>query len=440
MTRALSVALLVAVSGAGLAGYNLLSGAEPSTEFRVAQVEYGPIVSAVIATGTVNAVKTVQVGSQLSGQITELLADFNTPVRAGEVVARLNAETLEGKLRQSNADVTAARASLEMRRAELEKARAQIETAKASGVNAAAKISKATATLRNAEREERRAQDLFRRGAASNTAADRAETASQTAEAELSAARAEQTSASAALASAEASYKVVQAQIAIAEAEVQQKTAAMQQVSADLEKAVIRSPIDGVVIQRSVDVGQTVAASLQAPTLFTIAQDLRQMEVHVNVDEADIGRISVGQSVIFKVNAHPDTDFRGEVAQIRLASQTLQNVVTYIVVVGAPNSELKLLPGMTATVRIVTAERENVLKVPNAALRFRPAGGEEGAGEGPRIYLLKPDGGSTAATVQVGITDGRFSELLGGATAGQTIIVGARPVTAAGPPRPRLGF
>jgi HlyD family secretion protein len=438
--RAFSVALIVALGGAGVAGYNLLSGAEPSTEFRVAQIESGPIVSAVVATGTVNAVKTVQVGSQLSGQIAELLADFNTPVQAGQIVARLNAETLEGKLRQSNADVTAATASLAMRRAELEKARAQIETAKASGANAAAKISKASATLKNAEREERRAQDLLRRGAASNTAADKAETASDTAEAELSAARAEQASALAALASAEASYRVVQAQIAIAEAEVQQKTAAMQQVRVDLDKAVIRSPIDGVVIQRSVDVGQTVAASLQAPTLFTIAQDLRQMEVHVNVDEADIGRVSVGQPVAFKVNAHPDTDFRGEVAQIRLASQTLQNVVTYIVVVGAPNSELKLLPGMTATVRIVTAEREKALKVPNAALRFRPAGVEERPGDGARVYLPKPEGGSILVPVQVGMSDGRFTEVLGGVTAGQSVIVGARPATAAAAARPRLGF
>ena len=439
MTRLFTVALLAVVAGGGVAGYNLLSGAEPHADFRLAQIEAGPIVSAVAATGTVNAVKTVQVGSQLSGQIAELLADFNTPVTAGQIVARLNAETLEGKLRQTNADVTAAAASLDMRRAELEKARAQIETAKASGANAAAKAARAEATLRNAEREERRAQDLLRRGAASNTTADKAETASDTAEAELLAARAEQASAAAALDSAEAAYKVVQAQIAIAEAEVQQKTAAMQQVRVDLEKAVIRSPIDGVVIQRSVDVGQTVAASLQAPTLFTIAQDLRQMEVHVNVDEADIGRVSVGQPVSFKVNAHPDTDFRGEVAQIRLAPQTLQNVVTYIVVVGAANSELKLLPGMTATVRIVTAEKESTLRVPNAALRFRPPG-EERPPEGSWIYLPKPEGGSVAAQVKLGITDGRFTELLGGASAGQSVIIGTHPSSGNRAPRARLGF
>jgi HlyD family secretion protein len=351
-------------------------------------VDTGTIVSAVSATGSVNPVVTVLVGSQLSGQITELLADFNSPVKSGQVIARLDADQIAARMAQAQADLKAAEAALVMQRAQSERARAEVDTARANVANNRANIVRSEAVLKDAERDYQRKSDLLKRGAGTAADTDRAETAVDTARAQLVQARAQLDAAAAAHEAAQAAMKVSESQIVAAQAQIAQREAAIQQVQVDLDHAEIRSPIDGVVIQRSIDVGQTVAASFQAPELFRIAQDLRRIEIWASVDEGDVGRVQAGQDVTFTVTAFPGTTFRGEVMQVRLGPQTIQNVVTYTVVIAADNPDLRLLPGMTATVRIVSDRRDNVLRVPNAALRYRPPGApgvaEETAAAGPQ--------------------------------------------------------
>ena len=240
---------------------------------------------------------------------------------------------------------------------------------------------------------------------------------------------------------AEAQLRVTEAMLKNAAAQVVQNEAALRQAQVDLERTFIRAPVDGTVVGRSVDVGQTVAASLQAPTLFTIAQDLRNMQVDTNVDEADVGRVKVGQAATFTVDSFPGRVFTGEVVQIRKAPLVVQNVVTYDVVVTAKNPEQRLLPGMTANVRIVIEQKESVLQVPNAALRFRPAGmeapererparpgggsGRGGGGPAGRVWVLGPDGKPAALTIQLGIGDGTYTEVAkGDVKEGQQVIVG----------------
>ena len=366
--------------GAG-AGFLILTAAffiwgrgEPPPAYRFAKVEEGALVAAVNATGTVQAVVTVQVGSQTSGQIAELLVDFNSQVKSGEIIAKIDSEQIEARLRQMEADHEASKANLAIQRATVERMKSDIENAKAAHSAARHQTTRAEVQFKDAERDHARKQDLVKRGAATVAETDRAQAAYDAARVQVSANKAQEDQASAAISSAQAAYRVAEAQVKSAEALVLQRQAAVEQVRVEFDRATIRSPIDGVVVLRNVDLGQTVAASLQAPTLFTIAQDLKEMQVHASIDEADIGKVAVGQGTTFTVSAHPTLTFRGTVEQIRLAPQTIQNVVTYVVVVAADNRDLKLLPGMTATLRIVSDQRDRVAKVPNAALRFRPAG------------------------------------------------------------------
>jgi HlyD family secretion protein len=383
----LPTALLLLAGGAG-AGFLFYAQAEPPPRFRLAKVDTGTIVSAVSATGSVNPVVTVLVGSQLSGQIRELLADFNSPVKSGQVIARLDADQIEARMAQARADLKAAEASLVMQRAQSERARAEIDNARANVANNRANVVRSEAVLKDAERDYQRKSDLLKRGAGTAADTDRAETAVDTARAQLVASRAQLEAAAAAHEASQAAMRVSESQIVAAQAQMTQREAAIQQVQVDLDNAEIRSPIDGVVIQRSIDVGQTVAASFQAPELFRIAQDLRRIEIWASVDEGDVGRVQAGQDVTFTVTAFPGTTFRGEVMQVRLGPQTIQNVVTYTVVIAADNADLRLLPGMTATVRIVSDRRDNVMRVPNAALRYRPPGApgvsDEPAAAGPQ--------------------------------------------------------
>jgi HlyD family secretion protein len=362
--------LLVAVAAG--AAYVYAGQAEPPPKYRLAKIERGPITSTITATGTVNPVISVIVGSQLSGQIVELKADFNTQVKANQELARLDTELIEARLLSARADLMSAEAAVEMQKAQIEKAEADIDNLRAQ--------------LATAESDAVRREALARTGSGSASDAEKARNTAVATRAQLR--------------SAEATLKLTQAQLQNSQATVAQRSAAVKQVEVDLKRSVIRSPIDGVVVQRNVDVGQTVAASLQAPTLFTIAQDLRQMEVHATIDEADIGRVRNGLEVTFTVNAYPNDRFVGRVAQVRLAPTNVQNVITYTVVIAADNAQLKLLPGMTATVTVVAERREDVMKVANAALRYRPpgrpsavsapagegaapsAGGEPGAGGG----------------------------------------------------------
>ncbi|HJQ57264.1 MAG TPA: efflux RND transporter periplasmic adaptor subunit, partial [Vineibacter sp.] len=319
--------LLVAAIAGG--AYVYASQSEPPPKYRLAKIERGPITSSITATGTVNPVISVIVGSQLSGQIVELKADFNTQVKANQELARLDTELIEARLLSARADLLSAEASVEMQKAQIEKAEADIDNLRA--------------LLATAESDAVRRDSLARTGSGSASDAEKARNAAVSTRAQLR--------------SAEATLKLTQAQLQNSTAAVAQRSAAVKQVEVDIKRSVIRSPIDGVVVQRNVDVGQTVAASLQAPTLFTIAQDLRQMEVHATIDEADIGRVRNGLEVSFTVNAYPNDRFVGKVAQVRLAPTNVQNVITYTVVIAADNGQLKLLPGMTATVTVVADRR-----------------------------------------------------------------------------------
>ena len=364
-----TLAGLVVIVAATLAYfYSGETAAKP--QYRLARIERGAIVSAVTASGTAQALVTVQVGSQLSGRIKELLVDFNDRVKKGQIIARLDIDHLTARLQQAEADHKAAVAMLAMQTAQQEKARHDVALA-------TAQLQKVKAALVEAKREVARKSRLASRGFGARADAEKAVTALRQAEADIAAAEAQ-------LAGAGASLKVATAQRAGARATVAQRQASVMLVKVDLQRSEIRSPIDGVVIERSVDVGQTVAASLQAPTLFTIAQDLRQLEIHASVDEADVGRIAVGQSASFTVAAFPNRTFDGKVKQIRLAPKEEANVVTYTVVISAGNPDSLLLPGMTANIRIVSERRKAALKVPNAALRYRPPGA--GAGINPGAF------------------------------------------------------
>jgi HlyD family secretion protein len=353
-----------------------------ASSFRLAAVERGPITSAVSTTGTLNAVITVLVSSQVSGQIKELLADFNSEVQAAQIIARIDPETFEARMRQAEAELAVAKANVTIQRAGIERAQKELANAVASLNSAKAQTEKAQVTLGNSRRNRDRRKALYQSGAVSESQTDDAQTAHDQALAQLKSAEAEERASESLVATREAALKSAKAQVDYALEQVRQKEAALNQAAIDFEHTFIRSPVDGVVIERAVDVGQTVAASLQAPKLFTIAQDLRQMQVEADVDEADIGRVSVGQPAAFTVDAYPGREFAGTVLQIRMAPRNVQNVVTYTVLVSADNPDKRLMPGMTANIQIVTAKRQNVLKVPNSALRFRPAG-EEVRPQGP---------------------------------------------------------
>jgi len=371
----LLVAVAVAVSVAIILYFYVgNNGNQPS--FRLTQVERGPIISSVSSTGTVTPVTTVQVGSQVSGQIRELYVDFNSKVQEGQVIARIDPENFEARVRQADAELAVARANVAIQRAAVERTQAELENGYAALAAAKAQTEKARVVLVHTKRDLDRKRALHQQAIISKSQIDDAVAAHDQAHAQLSAAEAQEQAQISIVLSRKAQLKMSQAQVEHALAQMKQREAALHNSKIDLEHTVIRSPLDGLVIQRNVDIGQTVAASLQAPTLFTIAQDLRNMQVDTNVDEADIGQIQVGQRVTFTVDAFPGREFIGQVEQVRKASQTIQNVVTYTVVVSAENQDQHLLPGMTANVQLVIYERQSVLKVSNAALRFRPSNTE----------------------------------------------------------------
>ncbi|HEX8766115.1 MAG TPA: efflux RND transporter periplasmic adaptor subunit, partial [Candidatus Acidoferrum sp.] len=295
-----------------------------------AKVERGDIHDVVEATGTINAVITVQVGSQVSGTISKLFVDFNSRVHKGDLVALIDPALFKGAVQQASADLENARANLMAARANLEKAKAAFVQAKA---------------------DYDRTVGLTEDGIMSQQ--------------QLDLSKANYDSANAAVGGA-------QANVTQAEAQVTQKEAALAVAQTNLNYTVIRSPIDGTVVARNVDVGQTVAASLQAPTIFTIAQDLKKMQVYAKTDESDVGNIKVGKEVTFKVDAFPKETFRGMVSQVRMNATTVQNVVTYDTIIDFANPDLKLFPGMTAYVTIPVATVQNALKLPNTALRYKP--------------------------------------------------------------------
>lgn len=363
--------LIIAVVAALL----LFSGKGGATRYQTEAVTRGEIVQSVSATGTVNPVTTVLVGTQVSGKIKALYADFNSVVKKGQLIAQIDPALFQ----------------------------AAVDQAQASLANAKANLVKNQATLVDAQRTRDRYKDLLARHLVSQSDLDTAET----------------------------NYETAKATVDASGTQISQAQAALSQTETNLVYTRIVSPVDGTVISRNVDIGQTVAASFQTPTLFTIAVDLTKMQIDTSVDEADIGAVAMGQDAEFSVDAFPEDTFRGSVFQVRNAATTIQNVVTYDVVVQVGNPDLKLRPGMTANVNIITSRAKDVLRLPNAALRFNPplpggtavrrpeAAGAEGAGgaprgpRGPAVWILDK-GQPRRVPVKVGISDGNDTQLLEG--------------------------
>jgi HlyD family secretion protein len=412
----LIAAAVVALAAAGGAWYAMRGADTP--QYRTATIERGNVTATVSSSGQVMPVTQVSVGSQVSGQIRDLFADFNSEVKAGQLIAQIDPQLIEFQVRQAQAD--------------LEAARSQVLIAQANVLASQAAVSRAQVDLAQAERDLGRQRDLVAKGFIAQSEADRAQSLVNTS--------------TEALRGAQAQAKVTAAQVQAAQATVQQRNAALAQAQTNLSRTRITSPVDGIVIKRAVERGQTVAASLQAPELFVIAQNLRDMRVEVSVDESDVGRIKSGQKASFTVDAFPGMTFEGQVDQVRKAPLSANNVVTYVAAVNFANVDGRLLPGMTANVRIVTDARQDVLKVPNAALRVRlpdaepmdkasdatkniaqnpqgtkaeaqkrpqsAAGGRLAASGRGRVFVLDANGQPRAVDVRLGLTDGTSTELL----------------------------
>jgi HlyD family secretion protein len=395
--RRLGVILGVAAIGLAIGGYVFFNGERKApVRYRTAGVERGSVVSIVSATGTINPVVSVQVGTQVSGMIKSLHADFNTRVKAGDTVAVIDPEPFKARRDQ-------AAGNLEMARSNVARARADLAQRK---------------------RERDRVQALVAQEFVSQNDVDVALT----------------------------NYQSAEAQLRVSEAQVKQAEAALNSAELELKYTVIRSPVDGIVVARNVEVGQTVASSFATPNLFLIALDLTKMQVDTNVSESDIGGMTAGKEATFTVDAYPGVRFSGAIRQVRLAPINVQNVVTYNVVVAVDNQDLRLKPGMTANVSIVVAQKDQVLKVPNAALRFSPPQSEraEGAsgggkavvtdtsgsgqfgasfgdsgGQARKVWKLAADGEPESLIIHTGISDGISTEVLDGpVAAGDMVVVG----------------
>ena len=353
---------------------SFFSASVDAPAYRTVAVERGDIVETVQAAGTLNALVLVEVGSQISGQVKELSADFNSPVTQGQVIARVEPEIYEAKLAQAQAEVEMAETMVSVQRAQIERDRAAVENAKAAEEAGKAETMRAEVALDDAKQELERKRPLAEHNVVSAGDWERVQNAHRSAQAQVTASRAQELSKAAAIRAAEAALNMAEAQLTNTQAQVKQKKAALLQAQIDVDRTYIRAPVTGTVVYRAVSGGQTVAASLETPILFTIAQDLTQMQVEASVVEADVSRFKVGQPVTFTVDAYPDRLFTGTVKQIRKAPKTIQNIVTYVVVISTENPDEVLLPGMTANLQVVVAKREGVLKVPNMALRFRPPG------------------------------------------------------------------
>lgn len=394
--KRLFIALLLAALAGGafvFAGRHEQGGAVAQSGYRTVLPDRGTIIAQVSTTGTVAPTTTVIVGSQLSGQVVEILADFNSEVKTNQVLARLNSDQIRARLDAARADHQQARANRAVQDAQMEKAKADLARAQAAAADMQAQVDKSATQLADADRTLDRQTELESRGIASQVALQAARTQRDTLRAQRNSALAQLDSARAQGTSLAADLKVIEAQMLTSEAIIAQRAAMVRQIEVDLANTEIRSPVDGVVIQRNVELGQPVAASLQAPTLFLVAQDLRRIEIQGNVDEADVGRVREGQEATFTVNAFPGRTFTGRVKQVRLGSQTVQNVVIYTAVITVENPNLELRPGMTANLRIITERRDNVLRIANAALRWRPPAQADVADAPPRFA---PGDGSAA--------------------------------------------
>jgi len=413
--------LLLALALAAAWWYRAVPAA---VEYRSAPITRGDLQAVVAATGAVNPVALVTVGTQVSGQIRDVLVDFNDEVQAGQLLAQIDPQTFDFRLRAAQADVEAAQAA--------------VLTAQANALAAQAQVSRAQVDMREAQRNDARTQGLVEQKFVAQAEGERVRALANTS--------------AEALKAVQAQVGVAQAQVKQAQATVVQRKAALAQAGIDLGRTRITSPVSGIVIKRAIEPGQTVASSLQSPELFIIAKNLSDMQVEAAIDESDVGRLAVGQKATFTVDAFPGQTFNAEVRQVRKAALSVANVVTYVAVLSYANADGRLLPGMTANVRVVTQERPQVLRVPNGALRLRIAGVEPAVkSKGlARVYVLDTAGKPRALAVRTGISDGSMTELvddpqapLGPALAPGTEVLVAVKTPPAAAPKPagmRPGF
>ncbi len=399
LTRLLAWPLGAAATAAiGYAAWLSVHPTQLSAQYRTAVVERGPLSSEVHAAGTVGALLTVQIAPQVAGRITALHADFNSEVRRGQVLARIDPEPYELRLVQARADLDAARTALAVAHNDV------------AAVHV--RLSRTRAAAAEAQREADRRRALAERGFIAAIEAERADALHRSAQEEIAA--------------AEAAIGVQEAQVDNARAALRQRESALARAQAELDRTYVRAPVDGVVIARNAETGQNVAAGSGAGTLFTIARDLRDMQVDLTVGEADVGQLRVGQAATFTVDAFPRRTFDGRVAQIRKAPQRIDGRTTYTVVVAAANGDLALLPGMSARARIVVASRSDALKVPIDALRFRADVTAMETAPVSRVWKLGADGRAAPIDVETGASDGAAVEIVAGAIEpGDQVVVGA---------------
>lgn len=427
MKRRVFILALLAIIVIAIAYFAL--GRNSPRRYITQKVERGEVSEVVSATGTVNAVTTVQVGSQVSGVISKIFVDFNSRVKKGQTIAQIDPEPFKARVSQARAALEGSKASLEDAMADIEAMRAGVENARANLERAKAEVEKARVQVEDARKNLRRVEGLWKEGLIAEKDRDTAHVNHETALAQLKIYEASREAAMAQYNSTQAQLKVGEARYKNALAQVRQAEATLEAAQLDLSHTAIVSPVYGIVVSRNVDIGQTVSASLQAPTLFLIAQDLTSMQVNANISEADIGRVKEGSEATFTVDAYPGMTFKGVVSQIRNAPIIIQNVVTYDVIIEVENKDLRLKPGMTANVTIPIIKKANVLKIPTSALRFKPnLKGKGDKEKGQSVWVLTGKGGLKEVPVKIGIRDGTFAELLeGDIKEGQEVVVGIAP-------------
>jgi HlyD family secretion protein len=438
--RRLILPALVAIVLLTAAGLYLFGRGHSDITYRLAPVETGPIVSVVSAAGTVELSTSVPVVAQTPGEVVEIVTNYNVPVEVGEVLARLHPAVALARLEMARADLNVGRGAVEIAESQIELGRRQIENAQASLESARATVKAAELAVSDAERDLSITRKLAATGDAARMETERAKSTRGRAGTDLVAAKARETAALASYDAAQAQLAVSQTQLSNARATLGAREIAVRQAEQDADYTTIRAPVAGIVMAKNIIERQLVNPG---QVLFTIAEDLRKIEVHARIDEADIGRIAPGQSASFGFSAFPGRSFQGQVTGIRKTPQVAEGIVTYVAVIVAGNEDLALLPGMTAEIRIAVDSRDNVLKVPKSALRFAPpvsdgrasAMAEQPAG-GERVWRLS-GGRPQAVPVRTGISDGVYTEIAeGDLQAGQEVIVGASQSTATQSARP----
>jgi HlyD family secretion protein len=419
--------ILLAV-GLGAAAYHgelvpgtlLHSSAAEAPKYLLAPVRRGDIATTVTASGALSAIKTVLVSSQVSGQMLRIVADYNTDVQKGDVIAEIDPLSFQIALEHASSELSVAEAAVLIQKRLYEKAVSDLASTVSVRDGARFATERERIAVAEAGRDLERKRSLVRAGNVSQVDFDKAQAALDTAIQTRKSAEADERTKIALAQAAESTLRSAEAQVAHANAVVQQKRAALKAAQTQLERTKILAPTDGVVIGRTIEEGQQINVALRTETLFTVAQDLREMQIKISVDEADIGKIREGQPVIYTVDSFPGREFRAEVKQIRMDPQEKQNVVTYVVVANAPNPDKILMPGMTANARIVIDAHENVQKVPVAALRFAPTG--ESGPKHSHVWTLGDDRLPKPIPVAVGLSDGNMVEVSSAEPVEQVIV------------------